>query len=154
MLQKNFNDSWIVSKNQRRCCSSVNKTKLLHQSNMSLDNLPAELWDKILQYVLEDSGMYLPVIRVCQMFKALAVPYAPRLYVNEVLYASFVPDGGIVSVRRVKKFFGNWSGLACSVRNLFTVIGRNRSHNAWLQLKPQLHGWFEVEDVFWRSKKS
>ncbi len=153
VLQKNFSESWIVPPD-RPSCSFVHKTQPLHQSNISWDNLPVELWDKILQFVISDSGMYLPLVRVCKMFKALVVPYAPRLYVNEVLYPTFVPGSGKVSMRRVKKYFGNWSALAISVRNLFTVIGRNSSHNAWLLLKPKHNGWFQVEDAFWRSKKS
>ena len=125
-----------------------------YDPSMSLQqqtNLLPELWDLILQYVLTDTGMYLPLVRVCKLFKSLIAPHAPQIYIDVNIYPTVVPDNGVVSMKKLKKFFGNWSGLAIAVRKLFTIVGSHNSHNAWLRLKPENHGWFAVQDAFWNT---
>jgi len=117
-------------------------------------NLPPEVWEVIWQYFVTDTGMYLPLLRVCKLFKLLLARHAPKFYINPVLYSAFVPDNGIISVRKLRKPFGYNGGLATTINSLFAVIGRNKSFNAWLKLKPQPNGWYCVEDAYWRSKTS
>ena len=57
-----------------------------------------------------------------------------------------------VSMRMILKTFGQSSGLALSLKE--DIIKNKKWKSAWLVIRAQEEGWYDVERVYWKSPKS
>ena len=56
-----------------------------------------------------------------------------------------------VSVKKLSKFFGSWSGV---IECVSKAIGKNLWRSAWLLIAKQKQNWFVVERAFWKQRQN
>ena len=122
--------------------------------------LPNEIFEMILIDAVKSSKnvaeTYLSVSRTCSRFNEIVQrkkeSLLPRIYINfpDVVLESLPRwnDMTKVSVRKILKMFGPFSGVAMS---LASIVNDKKWKSAWLIIRPEKHSSFTVERSYWKS---
>lgn len=143
--------------------SSMALPQIENQQSGSQDNdmnrqidmpvLPTELLSLIVQLTLESDMAMLGVFnRVSHLFKKLAEPFLPKIYLREALGKTLELDydnDNSISMLKLYKSAGRASGVAIRLKELFCK--NSKWMMAWLQLKHISHGQFKIKDIFWKK---
>lgn len=145
-----------VSENEPSIIFVADEDVMTCNSVSHLDRLPNEILEKILFMVLSSSGFRWPN-HICQVFRQLfnvntrfrSICKRFILRLPRIHFPSG-GDSGIVSVRKIIKHYGSFSGLAIEIRR---VISHPKWANAWLKLRYCGNAWFIILSILWKKKK-
>ena len=143
-----------VSDNELSIIFVADEDVMTCNSVSHVDRLPNEILEKILFMVLSSSGFMWPnhicqvVRRLCNVdtrFRSICKRFILRL--PQIHFPSG-GDSGIVSVRKIIKHYGSFSGLAIEIRR----ISHPKWANAWLKLRYCGNAWFIILSILWKKK--
>ena len=130
------------------------------QTPISWSNLPNEIVEMILIDAVKSSEnateTYLSLSRTCSRFNHILQTkkktLLPRIYMTfpNGVFESLPRwnDTRKVSVRKVMKIFGPFSGVAIS---LAEIVDDKKWKFAWLVIKPKVQSWYTIERYYWKS---
>ena len=68
--------------------------------------------------------------------------------------AKIIPSNGSITVKKIREFYGNNSGVVLSLEPIpksmdRPLSGKGRRISATIRLSPKSLGWYKIDHVFW-----
>ena len=73
----------------------------------------------------------------------------PRVYISDERVLNQKSRKRAVSVQRLIKCFGSFSGVILELKG---IINSSKWNHDWVGLLSDVHSWFIVTNIFWRKR--